>query len=291
MFKRKRSETSTPDVGLEAGMAFSRFFLNTEHLHYGLWQSGETVSISSLRRAQDRYTETLLSHIPEGAKTVLDVGCGSGCHANRLSELGYHVECVSPSPFLTREAFRLTRGKIQIHECRFEDFQTDGAYDVVLFSESFQYVELATALTRSEKLLRDGGHVIICDIFRKDTTDKCLIGGGHRLSKFLDRLGHSSLVITADVDLTQQAMPTIDLANRACLEVLAPVWASVERYFNSAIPRLSRLVRWKFRKRLEKVKSKYLSGERTGEHFARHKSYRLFVLQKHRDVSPHSAAS
>ncbi len=42
---------------------------------------------------------------------------------------------------------------------------------------------------------------------------------------------------------------------------------------------LARLFRWKYRKKLDKIQRKYLSGERNGENFARHKVYRLLLLK------------
>lgn len=280
MAQSRKSAMGTQELGLEAGMAFCRFFLDTEHLHYGFWPDDLPVSITNLRRAQDHYTAAILAHIPEGSRTILDVGCGSGCQAHRLSELGYEVECVSPSPFLTQEALKRLGGNGRIYECRFEDLRTDRRYDVVLFSESFQYIDPVCALTKARDILNDNGHLIICDFFRKDTAGKCMIGGGHRLGEFFDMCRTQKFETVVDLDVTKLVLPTVDLANQFGVEVLAPAWISLERYMVASYPRIWRLLKWKFRKKIEKARSKYFDGGRTGAHFAQFKSYRLMVLRK-----------
>ncbi|MHC4185895.1 MAG: hypothetical protein ACYSR4_08190 [Planctomycetota bacterium] len=92
--KKSRKDISR-EVGLEIGSVCGKYFLKLEHLHYGYWTDGLEVDISSLRSAQDNYTEFLISHIPDGVKTILDVGCGTGGITKKLLERGYEPNCVA----------------------------------------------------------------------------------------------------------------------------------------------------------------------------------------------------
>jgi hypothetical protein len=77
------------EVGLVAGLNLFHFFLGTRDLHYGRWGDDLEVSIPKLPAVQKRYSEFLISHIPEGVKPVLDVGCGAGGVALKLLARGY----------------------------------------------------------------------------------------------------------------------------------------------------------------------------------------------------------
>jgi SAM-dependent methyltransferase len=231
-------------------------------------------------RAQENYCEFVVSHIPKDVRTILDVGCGSGSFALRLLDLGYQVDCVSPSSFLTKEAARRLDGRANIYDCRFEDLETQNRYDLILFSESFQYVPLEQAFGKVVELLAKDSYMLICDFFRKDTPGNSRIGGGHRLSKFHDQMERYPFAVIEDIDITNETAPTMDLANDIGTQVLSPIWDSAFAHLGCRYPRLMKVVRWKFRKSINKVQHKYLQGERSGEHFSRFKTYRLMLLKK-----------
>ena len=92
------------EVGLVAGLNLFHFFLGTRDLHYGLWGDDLEVRIQNLPEAQRRYSEFLLSHIPDGVERILDVGCGAGGVATELIARGYRVEGVSPRPLWSNAA-------------------------------------------------------------------------------------------------------------------------------------------------------------------------------------------
>ena len=57
-----------------------------------------------------RYVHELLQKYAPGAKKVLDLGCGTGTHAEQLAVLGYHVLGVDRSPTMLKKAQdRLTK--------------------------------------------------------------------------------------------------------------------------------------------------------------------------------------
>ena len=274
------AKVDSKEVGLVAGLNLFHFFLGTRDLHYGLWQDDLEVCIQNLPEAQKRYTDFLLSHVPEGVKRILDVGCGAGGVATELLARGYQVEGISPSPLLSEAAQKQAGADFVIHPGRFEDvsFTEDEKFDLVMFSESFQYITLQTVLEDAKQRLNPGGHILICDFFKSGAPGKSVIGGGHPLHKFQAVLEKSGLEVLADKDITRETAPNLDIVNQMGQELLYPTFKLIGYSFESNHPWLAKIIRWKYQKKIRKINRKYLSGERNGESFALHKVYRLLLL-------------
>ena len=76
--RRKNYKIDSKEVGLEIEYLALNFILKLEHLHYGYFRDGLEANVSNLKKAQENYEELLISNIPEGTKSILDVGCGAG---------------------------------------------------------------------------------------------------------------------------------------------------------------------------------------------------------------------
>ncbi len=278
----KTPKVDSKEVGLVAGLNLFNFFLGTKDLHYGFWSDGLEVTIQNLPEAQKRYSEFLISHIPDDVKTILDVGCGAGGLASELISRGYQVQGVSPSPLLSEAAQNQAGDDFIIHPGRFEDvnFPANEKFDLIMFSESFQYITLETVLTRAQDLLRPGGYILISDFFKTDAKGKSVVGGGHKFSRFKEVLKSSGLTSLLEKDITKETAPNLDIVNKMGRELILPTMKLIGYTFKSNRPLLSRIFTWKFRKKLDKIDYKYLSGERNAESFAKHKVYKFFLLQK-----------
>lgn len=277
--KHKR-KVSSREVGLKIGWICGEYFLKLDHLHYGYWPDDLDVDIVNLRLAQETYVEFLISHIPGGIKTILDVGCGAGRVALKLISMGYEVDCVSPGTYLTEQARKSVGEKSHIFNCRYQDMETDKCYDMILFVESFQYISLQKALENTVRFLKPGGYMLICDIFKKDVEGEGRQKGGHGLSNFLAQVEACPFNLIEDIDVTEQTAPTMDLLNDVLINVGKPVTDSVIEFLADRYPTIYKLVSWKFREELEKVNEKYSVGSRTAEEFKKYKTYRLFLFQK-----------
>jgi len=267
-------------MGLKIGWIFGEYFLKLEHLHYGYWTGELEEDITNLRFAQEEYVKFILSHIPKGVKTILDVGCGSGRVAHRLFSLGYKVDCVSPNDFLAQQARELIGQKCEIFECKYEDFDTQKRYDMVMFLESFQYIKLEKALFNTAKLLNDGGYLFICDFFRKDVEGRQQQKGGHELKKFFALMEKYPFASLEDLDITEQTAPNIRLLDDAMNRVAKPAIDSIGEFLAQRFPKSVKLVSWKYQKELDKTYKKYFSGGRTAEDFKKFKTYRFLLYRK-----------
>jgi len=277
---RKSKKNISRELGLEVGSLCGKYFLKLDHLHYGYWADGVEVDISNLHIAQDAYAQLVISHIPEGVESILDVGCGTGQIAKMLVDKGYLVDCVSPSPYLKKCAADLLGAGSEIFECRYEDLQTSKRYDVVLFCESFQYIDMEQGLSNTSELLNRDGYMVICDIFRKEVEGKMVMGGGQKQTKFDELITGFPFRLIERLDITEQTAPTIDLFNDVLEKVVGPVANAGMQFFRHRHPIAHKLVNWKYKKKIEKLRNKYLQGGRTGEEFKRYKSYQLLVYKK-----------
>ena len=150
---KKDKKTVSREIGLEIGSICGKYFLKLDHLHYGYWAEDLQVDITNVHIAQEDYTNFLISHIPKSANTILDVGCGTGHIARKLSIMGHKVDCVSPSHFLAGKARELLGNSSHVFECSYEQLRTENRYDMVLFSESFQYIDIEEGIRRTVSLL------------------------------------------------------------------------------------------------------------------------------------------
>jgi len=276
----KKDKVKTKELGLLAGLIFGKYFFGSEDLHFGFWTDDLEVDKNNFAKAQENHSNFIISHIPESTKTILDVGCGAGILAAKLLDKGFSVDCVSPSLMLTERVQEILGDRSTIFKCPFEEMESDKRYDTLIFSESFQYIELSTALRQSLKFLNQGGHLLICDFFKTDARGKGPIGGGHQLSRFYEAISESPFEPVKDIDITEQTMPNLDLFNEMLHSVGLPIKKMIFYYFDNNRPLVSRFLKWKYKEKLEKIDRTYFSSEISSENYQKYNSYRLLLYRK-----------
>jgi len=128
-------------------------------------------SFKDYSAAATEIREVVERHIP-GAKSLLDVGCGTGRHVAEFSPY-YDVEGLDIDAGLLAVA-RERCPEVTFHEASMVDFQLDSRYDVVtcLFS-SIAYVKTLDNMRATVQSLRDhlnpGGVILIEPWFSEET--------------------------------------------------------------------------------------------------------------------------
>ena len=265
----------------DVGLILLARLMKTNELHYGYWPEGMEVRLGNLVEAQAKYTDHLLAQIPKGVKTILDVGCGTGHLMSLLLEKGYTVEGLTPSPMLAQMAREKVGDKATVHQTFYDaNLKLSSKFDLIIFSESYQYIPLADGFAKSQELLNSGGHLLICDFFRTEEKGFSPLGGGHRRNRFEEELAKTPFTILSDENITAQTAPNIDVANDLLNEYFQPVWEAFGYFFGANYPKISWLFRKFFQKKLAKLEKKFFTGQMTGESFSRFKSYHCMVLKR-----------
>jgi len=277
--KKYQDKVTSNEIGLEIGLVLSRFFFNTEHLHFGYWPDNLPLNIDNLKQAQDYHSDQIINSIPKNVDTILDVGSGSGGLAEKLIEKKFTVECVSPSEYLSDAIEQKLNNKVKVHRSTFENLNIDKKFDLVIFSESFQYVNIQKTLSKVPNFLSENAHFLICDFFRKPDTSTKLLGGGHAWDEFCNEISSTSFENILDQDITIETARTYDLINKIINNVAEPVRDLSAKYLESNYPKIMKLLKWYLDQKIKRINRIYFSGNMTGETFINLKTYRLLLYK------------
>lgn len=277
--KNKNYKIDSREVGLELGLRVYKFFLKSEYLHYGYFKDGLEADVANMKQAQENYAELIFANIPDSVKTILDVGCGSGKTAEQLLARGYTVDCVSPGQILTAYAKNMLGDKVNFYQYRFEDLVTDKKYDLILFSESFQYIPMDKGIPGALKLLNPGGYIIASDFFHTDPEGRSKLGGGHDYQTWLQLKSTFPVKTLVEKDITAETSLTLDIVNQLNTEVIKPVWTSGWALADERFPFIIKILKKIYRKKIEKLEDKHLTGKRNGELFRKYKKYVFYLFK------------
>ena len=275
----KQDKVDSREVGLEIGLLMSRFFQNCDDLHYGYWPNGLEVQFSNMGQAQANHSELIISNIPEGTRSILDVGAGAGSLAEKLLKKDYAVDCVSPSTFLSDKLEEKLGGNFTLYRSKFEDLETDKKYDLILFSESFQYIDMNKALDKSLGLMNEDGHLLICDFFKTDAEGKNPLQAGHKFSKYQQIIKEYPLEQVTEIDITTETAPTIQILDDFLTNLAQPVSELCSKYLHANYPRLMKILNWKLGKKFDKIEDRYFKGQMNVEAYMKYETYRLFLYK------------
>ncbi len=258
----------------DRALRFYNEVLDMERLHYGIWLPEDELTVDKFKTAQQRYEDLLVDSIPEGAKTVLDVGCGTGVMSSNLKKAGYDVEGLSPD--INQEKNFRKNIDAEFHFCCFEEFTPTKEYDCIIMSESCQYIPIDQLFKVAKKALKKDGKLIICDYFVLNESKGIMSKSGHNIEQFLKEAKNEEFDVIVDKDITDDVTKTLDLSLNFVNKGLLSLEIATEKFVTSH-PYLTRLVLWLFRKKIASSKEELVLLDSV--EFKKNKLYRFFIMK------------
>jgi SAM-dependent methyltransferase len=109
----------------------------------------------------DHYARWILRQLPPGARTALDVGCGTGNLLRALDTRIPQVDGLDRDPAMAAAAGARVADLL--------DLPAEPAYDVVTSVAVLHHLPLRPALTRLRELVRPGGRLLVVGCYRQAT--------------------------------------------------------------------------------------------------------------------------
>ena len=262
----------TAELNLE--LYFVTEVLKLQSLHYGYWDTGThtgELNLEEIRQAQARFTQELLSFVPEDVKTILDVGAGIGDNARALAESGYHVTSISPDENHEKYFEKIESPNISFQRSKFEDFTSQHPFDLLLFSESHRYFDRHVGLQQCRNLIRPGGQLLVSGMFRNANNKKFPKDFDLMQLEYIQTAAEYGFTPIRLVDITRKVIPTVKILNRALEEHVDPIVSLADTYFRARAPIKARLLRFFLSSQLtyaEQALQRY--KKRTNAHRFRH---------------------
>jgi len=159
---------------------------------------------------ESAYINGLIQKYNPGAKTILDIGCGTGNYAFAMQKLGYEVEGVDSSS----QMIDIAKGKLSENDCnrhrpsffcgQIEEYDSQTKFDAVIclfFSLCYQTTDdlIFDSLTRFKNQIKENG-ILIFDFWHKDgvLTQKPEL----KIQNYC----------TADLEITKLVQPRLDVS-------------------------------------------------------------------------------
>ncbi len=266
---------------IDSSLKFYYEVLKLERLHYGLWEKEDSMDFSGLRKAQKRYEDYLIRVINEisgsspGIK-ILDVGCGSGEMVKTLVKHGYEAEGLSPDSY-QEELFR-KKTAAKFHPVRFQCFEPEKQYDVVLMSESAQYIPIPRLFQKAGESLKDKSFLVVSDYFLRDSAEGPQSKSGHNLKKFINLALENGFILEREEDITDKTTPTLELAMGLAVGFVIPTIYIFTDRLRTKHPLAFKALKFIGRRRIQKIKSGMALI--SPAEFKKNKQYMLFIFRK-----------
>ncbi len=192
------------------------------------------------------------------------------------------VTALSPDGYLADVVAKRLGNRAAFVLSKFEVFETLQKYELIIMSESCQYMSHHLLFPKARELLADGGYLLISDYFRKAETS--YYESVWTESDFSLELGKSNFQIVSCDDITDETLPTLDVGKEIYATIILPTIELVRDLLIHLIPGfIVRAGRFCFRKQLA-LAADFLYTKQPKQfdssRFKEHLNYRVLLLKK-----------
>lgn len=114
------------------------------------------------------YQKLLIKEVDNPEGIALDLGCGTGEFTQILSKKVIRVFGIDISPVMIEEARkRHSQENIQYSLQDFDEMDEEIKYDYIVSIATFHHLELELALPKIGRMLKDGGKLIVLDLYQR----------------------------------------------------------------------------------------------------------------------------
>jgi len=157
----------------------------------------------------------------------------------RLIGMGKELTCLAPDPYLIEKTRINTQGKAKTITDLYEnvDDEKEESFDMVMMSESCQYISIKKGWEQNRKYLKKGGYVLIADFFQIKPLDiEGLSKSGHKKERFLRAAEEHGFELLKEVDITKETAPTMDIYQDVITKKIFPVAEAVFELLQRKMP-------------------------------------------------------
>ncbi|MEJ2739983.1 MAG: class I SAM-dependent methyltransferase, partial [Dehalococcoidia bacterium] len=197
--------------------------------------------------------------LPSDIGVVLDVGAGIGDNTAALCRCGYSVTALSPDRNHIRYFENMPYPQLRFVSSKLEDYRESGSYDLVLMSESHGYFHMDTGFMQSRRLLRPGGYLLVSGMFRQDSDCKlkssCDYYDFDTEKDYKVRAEKYGLHLMQRIDITDETLPTLEMAYSIYQEKLVPFLDMMDHYLKSSAGWKWKLLKIAMSKQFQELKT------------------------------------
>ena len=213
-------------------------------------------------------------------RQILDLGCGVGGNAAYLQERGFDIDVLSPDPYQEKVIKKKFNGAMEFFKSKFENFETDRTYDLILESESACYIKIEPGFTSARRALRTGGYLLVADyfVYYRNERSSPHLKSSHPMQAYLKAGEAAGFKLLKEYDQTENTMPTLDAAHHFIQRFIQPTAEYAQVSLQRKNPFTYRLMKSLFGKnisskidQLDLVKS---------EEFRKYRKYMIYLFQK-----------
>ena len=259
--------------------------IESKFLHYGFWNDPgkiklEDFSLNEIKNAQKRYIQNLTSYIPNEVKLILDVGCGIGGNALFLINQGYNVETLSPDDYQKMVIQDTFNGSVPFYHTKFESFNSNKQYDLILQSESACYIKINKGFKKAFEIIKPGGYLLASDyfVYNDDNSKSPHLKASHNLDNYLSSAEKNGFEVISKFDQTEHTMPTLDYAKYFLDRFIYPILEYGEYSVSKNFPKLFYLAKKTISNKIE-AKKRQLELIDSIE-FKKYRKYMIYLFKK-----------